>query len=220
MSLYEEIAATEEELRIQNDQLIAYNRQILKNEEKLNHLAYFDTLTELPNRKMIMERLKLLIHLDKSRNPFYIVFIDIDDFKKVNDTLGHIAGDALICKVSEVLKNCVHMDDLAGRLGGDEFALIIQRPVSDEYVFHYIDEIRLRISEIQIVEANEIRTSASFGISIYPCVGEEEIELMKCADTAMYKAKELGKNGIQFFRKEMKDEILRKIQLENQLVMQ
>lgn len=217
MSLYEEIAATEEELRSQNEQLKAYNETIRKNEEKLNHLAYYDTLTELPNRKTIMERLQLLIHLNKRRHPIYVVFIDVDDFKRVNDTMGHYAGDTLIKKVSETLNDTVHPDDLVGRLGGDEFALIIHRPLDEEYVLQYIDEIRLHISEIQFMESYEIRTSASFGVSVYPHDGEEEIELMKSADTAMYKAKELGKNGIQFFRREMKEEIVQRIQMEKRL---
>ncbi len=218
LSLYEEIAATEEELRSQNDQLKLYNEEILEKEAKLNYIAHFDILTELPNRKMILERLQLFIHLNHNRKPIYIVFFDIDNFKHVNDTLGYRAGDELLRRVTKILKQSMHPDDLAGRLGGDEFALLIQQPMDENSAFRFIDQIRECISEIHIPDAPNIRTSASFGVAVYPYDGEEEVELMKCADTAMFKAKDTGRNNIQFFRKEMKEEILQKIQQEKQLM--
>lgn len=217
LALYEEIAATEEELRSQNEQLKVYNEQILKNEERCNYISHFDSLTELPNRKMLLERLQLFIHLNKNKNPIYIVFFDIDNFKQVNDTLGYQGGDALLGAVTEILKSSMHQDDLAGRLGGDEFALLIRQPMDENYAFRFIDQIRERISALQIPDAPNIQTSASFGVAVYPFDGEEEIELMKCADTAMYKAKDMGRNNIQFFRKEMKEEILQRIYREKQL---
>ncbi|NLO38032.1 MAG: bifunctional diguanylate cyclase/phosphodiesterase [Ruminiclostridium sp.] len=207
----------EEELRSQNEQLKEYNEQILEKEVKLNYISYFDALTGLPNRQMILERLQSMLRLNQNKNPIYIVFFDIDHFKHVNDTLGYRAGDELLNKVTEILNRSMAQEDLAGRLGGDEFALLIQQPMDENSVFRFIDQIRQSISEIEIPEAHNIRTSASFGVSVYPFDGEEEIELMKCADTAMFKAKEIGRNNIQFFRGEMKEEILRRFEREKQL---
>lgn len=218
LSLYEEIAANEEELRTQNEQLRTYNEQILEKEAKLNYISNFDILTGLPNRQMILERLQLLIRLSHQKQPIYIVFFDLDNFKQVNDTLGYRAGDNLLIEVTEILIRSIHPDDLAGRLGGDEFVLLLQQPMDENNAFRFIDEIRERISEINIADAPNICTSASFGVTVYPFDGEEEIELMKCADTAMYKAKETGRNNIQFYRKEMKEEILQKIEREKQLL--
>lgn len=218
-ALYEEIAATDEELRQQNEQLQQYNEEIKQHEEHLNFLAYFDTLTELPNRKMVLERLNLLLQLSKKHNlTFYIVFIDIDHFKKVNDTMGHHCGDLFIQAVAHRLKAVIHEDDLLGRIGGDEFALVFQRDLKEEDAFQYVENIRKSFLKPFRIENTDIRSTASFGISVYPQDGEGVIELLKSADTSMYKAKELGKNNVQFFKKGMKDEILKKIELENRLL--
>lgn len=219
LTLYEEISASEEDLRIQNNILLLNNAEIKGNEEKLNYLAYFDTLTELPNRKMILEQLHKLINVSQKKGlSFYVVFIDIDHFKKVNDTMGHHMGDLLLQSVASRLKESLHDEDLLGRLGGDEFALIIQRNINKEEVLKYIEAKRIRFLEPFPINNTELRSSASFGISVYPQDGEDAIELIKSADTSMYKAKELGKNNVQFFQKEMKFEITQKIELENELL--
>lgn len=219
IALTEEIIASEEELRQQNDQLSEYYQLIKKNDEKLNYLAYFDTLTELPNRKMILDRLELLVNLSqKNISPFAVVFIDLDNFKKINDTVGHHLGDLLIISVASRLNNLVCKSDLFGRLGGDEFALIIQQNLKDEDILQYVENLRECLEESFNVERYEFYISASFGISIYPQDGSNPDELIKYADIAMYKAKETGKNGIYFFRKEMRDEILQKIDFEKKLV--
>ncbi|MBP7174607.1 MAG: EAL domain-containing protein [Thermoclostridium sp.] len=217
LSLYEEVSATEEELRGQNEQLKEYNEQMYEKEVKLNYISYFDPLTGLPNREMILVRLQSMLRLNQKKNPVYIVFFDVDNFKHINDTQGYRAGDELLNKVTEILNRSMAEEDLAGRLGGDEFALLIQRPMDENSAFRFIDQIRRCISEIEISEAPNISPSASFGVSVYPFDGEEEIELMRCADTAMFKAKEKGRNNIQFYRGDMKEEILRKIELEKQL---
>jgi diguanylate cyclase (GGDEF)-like protein len=217
--LNEELSASEEELRQQNDQLMESYEVIKKNEEKLNYLAYTDTLSELPNRKMILDRLDLLVTRSKENNSsFAVVFIDLDDFKKINDTMGHQLGDLLIVSVAARLNSMIFKNDLLGRLGGDEFALIIQQDLSDEDVFQYVENLREKLAERFYINQHEYRIRASFGISIYPQDGSTPDELIKCADTAMYKAKEIGKNDICFFRKEMRDEIFQKIDFENKLV--
>jgi diguanylate cyclase (GGDEF)-like protein len=148
---------------------------------------------------------------------FYIIFIDIDSFKKINDSMGHHIGDLFISDAAKRLKASIHKSDFIGRIGGDEFALIIQRRLSNKEVFKYIDKIRKHFLQPFIIEGNEITSSASFGIASFPYDGVGQVELMKNADTAMYKAKELGKNNVQFFENSMKEELLEKLNLENEL---
>ncbi|MBU4438133.1 MAG: GGDEF domain-containing protein, partial [Firmicutes bacterium] len=126
--LYKKLNLTKKTLATQNQELQAFNEEIRKNEERLHFLAYYDSLTELPNRKMIMERLQLLVKLSENeKSNFFIVFIDLDNFKKINDTMGHLYGDDYLKYTAMRLQELIHEDDLLGRLGGDEFALIIQR---------------------------------------------------------------------------------------------
>jgi len=168
-ALYEEFASTEEELREQNEKLTEYNRQIKRNEERLGYLAYYDMLTGLPNRKMVLEKLDLLIKLSETQPAvFYMVFIDLDNFKKTNDTLGHDFGDAFIQSVAESIKGCICDRDIFGRIGGDEFALIICRELDQEQVFSYVDFIRKSLMKRFHIENREIYSTASFGISMYP----------------------------------------------------
>lgn len=217
--LYEEIAATEEELRAQNEQLMAYADEVRSRDEKLYDLAYYDNLTKLPNRKMLMERLDLLIKKSKQqKSVFYVVFIDMDSFKKINDTMGHHIGDRFINFAADNLKTSTHEGDLLGRMGGDEFALIINRNLNREEVFQEIETIRNCFTRPLRIENAEIRSTASFGISVFPDDGDNAPELLKCADMSMYKAKELGKNNVQFFKKYMKDEIVQKLEMEERLI--
>lgn len=214
--LYEEIAATEEELAAQNRQLQDYNQALQQNEEKLNYLAFFDSLTELPNRKMIFDRLELLIRISRTDNKkFSLIFIDLDNFKRVNDSLGHHAGDMLLKAAVQRLKSVIHQEDLLGRLGGDEFALIVQRKLKENELLAYLETVRESLVDPFTIEESKFIVSASFGVSMYPQDGDSANEIMKSADTAMYKAKENGRNGIHFFSVEMKSEILKRIEFEN-----
>ncbi|MHB8129895.1 MAG: putative bifunctional diguanylate cyclase/phosphodiesterase [Mobilitalea sp.] len=218
--LYEEITATEEEIRQQNIRLTEYNAIMEENSEKLNYLAFIDVLTELPNRKMIINRLDFLVlHSINKQENFAVVFIDLDNFKRINDSKGHHVGDLLLQSVALRLQAMIHKEDMLGRLGGDEFALIIQRKLKESEIFEYVVNLKSNLLESFIIENTEFFISASFGISIYPQDGIDSAELLKCADTAMYKAKDSGKDGIQFFNKEMKDEILKKIEFENKLLL-
>lgn len=214
----EELEKMYNETRSQYTLLTQKNNQLKINEERLYRLAHFDELTYLPNRKSILDKLNYLIKVSKGMNlSFYIVFIDIDSFKKINDSMGHHIGDLFISYAAKRLKASIHKSDFIGRIGGDEFALIIQRRLSDKEVFKYIDKIRKYFLQPYIIDGNEITSSASFGIASFPYDGVGQVELMKNADTAMYKAKELGKNNVQFFEKSMKEELLEKLNLENEL---
>ena len=219
ITLYEELAATEEELSQQNKQLLIYNRSMKEKEEKLNYLAFFDILTELPNRKMIINRLDILISLSmKKQMRFALAFIDLDNFKRINDSMGHHAGDLLLQEVAVRLKTVIHQDDMLGRLGGDEFALIIQRQLTQEEILTYVESLRDVLFDKFYIDKTELCVSASFGISVFPQDGNNSTDLLKCSDTAMYKVKEDGKNGVHFFNKEMKDKIFRRIEFEKRLL--
>ncbi len=217
--LYEEISASEEELSTQNRQLMEYNRAISEKEKTLNYLAHFDILTELPNRKMIINRLNYLINLPpNSRLHFFVVFIDIDNFKRINDTVGHYTGDLLLQAVAKRLSSHINPNDILGRLGGDEFALIIQRQMKKIEIVEYVENLRNALLETFNIDNSAFSISASFGIAGYPNDGTDSTELLKSADTAMYKAKDSGRNSIQFFSTEMTSEILQSVEFENRLL--
>ncbi len=218
LDLNRDILASEEELKKQNKELQDSYQIIKDGEEKLHFLAFYDTLTELPNRKMIMDRLDLLVNLSRHNNlSFFVVFIDLDDFKKINDSLGHSMGDALILAVASRLRKLVHENDILGRLGGDEFALIIQQDLKDDEILRYIETLRQSLEQRFRIEKHDLMINASFGISKYPRDGIDPNELIRCADTAMYKAKETGKNGVYFFQRDMLNEILNRIDFEKHM---
>lgn len=216
--LNDEMTAFEEELRQQNDELMAKNLKLTENEELLNHLVYYDVLTGLPNRNMLIERLAFLCELfQDEKTGFAVVFIDLDNFKKINDTLGHKKGDLLLQTIAKQLQELIHFNDLLGRLGGDEFALIIQQNMTEEALFKYVESLRLYFQRPICLEDTEINITASFGISIFPKDGVTTYELLQYSDIAMYQAKKVGKNGIKAFHKSMNDGLLKRAEIEKQL---
>lgn len=211
----QELIANEEELQHQYSKLHAYNLEISKNQRTLNFLAYKDALTGLPNRKMILEQLDERIDVSKqSGERFAIAFIDLDNFKKINDSLGHSFGDMILEALGRRLSQVVHQDDLVGRLGGDEFALLVRRSISEESMMLYFQKIMMHIKESLKIENQAFKLSASMGVAVWPVDGETTGELLRAADTAMYKVKGARKNDIQFFRSYMKHEILERIEME------
>lgn len=217
--LYEEISASEEELSDQNKKLIEYNKAISEKEKTVNYLSHFDVLTELPNRKMIITRLNYLINLPpNSKLHFFVVFIDIDNFKRINDTVGHYTGDLLLQAVAKRISSHINPNDVLGRLGGDEFALIIQRQLNKLEIIEYIESLRNALQETFSIDNSIFSISASFGIAEYPQDGADSTELLKSADTAMYKTKDSGRNSVQFFSTEMTNEIIKSVEFENRLL--
>lgn len=211
----EEIAAAEEELRHQNARLEELNEQMAENEQKLYYLAHYDTLTKLPNRQRIIEELDMLIESSQTQPaPIYVVLIDLDNFKKTNDTLGHAFGDLFIQSVAENLRATIHNEDILGRIGGDEFALVIRRRLDEKQVFSYVDSIREELTKPFSVQNREVYATGSFGISMFPRDGKTSMELFRNADISMYKAKDLGKNNVQFFNRHMKLEMDNKVRME------
>ncbi len=214
-----ELKIREEETKRQNSLLTEYNRVMKENEERLYQMNHFDTLTGLPNRIKITARMDLLISLLSHKNmSFALVYIDLDNFKKINDTIGHRVGDLMLQAVSTRLATIISDEDMLGRWGGDEFAILIQRPLDANSILSYVESIRDSFHQMFNLEDSDYKMSASFGIALFPQDGETSSELIKCAETAMYKSKEYGKNMVQFYSKEMKDEIMRRIKYEGQLL--
>ncbi|MDP4179456.1 MAG: diguanylate cyclase, partial [Bacillota bacterium] len=191
------------------------NNEILeKSGKELDKLANYDYLTGLPNRKMIFNKIDDLIEKSsKSSSTFSLVYIDVDNFKNINDTLGHPIGDLLLQSITARFKTIIDSNDFLGRLGGDEFALIIQKNLSKEDTLKYVRKLMSLLFEP--FNINNIKFSINFscGISIFPEDGEISSELLKNSDTAMYNVKSQGKNDINFFTKKMRDDIIKKMEI-------
>ena len=192
------------------------NRKII--EKKTEFLAYYDSLTALPNRAMVINELnKFLKDSDESDKKGAVIFVDLDNFKKVNDTLGHEYGDKLLQRVANTLKIAAAENTIVSRLGGDEF-LILKHAINNENdVIKVCKRIISAFENPFEINEQKIFTSVSIGISIYPRNGISTNSLLKNADTAMYKAKDLGKNRYELYNNRMSYEVLRKTELEEGL---
>ena len=186
-------------------------------QNEMSKIAYHDTLTGLPNRYLLNINLKNIISSsEKSTQSIAVLFIDLDRFKLVNDTLGHNDGDTLLQQVSERLVRCVRKDDIVSRYGGDEFVVVLNNyKGSNESIItqRIMDAFRIPFN----VSNHEIYISPSIGISMYPDDGTNVNTLIKNADVAMYLAKQKGKNNIQYFSPDLNDRVSRKMDLENGL---
>jgi diguanylate cyclase (GGDEF)-like protein/PAS domain S-box-containing protein len=187
-------------------------------EERLRILAHYDSLTGLPNRPLFHDRLRrALVHCQRSSRAGALVFADLDHFKVVNDTLGHAAGDDLLRQVAQRLQACLRADDTVCRLGGDEFALILTDLTDAEQAGPMVEKV-MRALELPFeVECRELFVTASIGVTVFPCDGSNAETLLKNADTAMYRAKEAGRSGIQFYRVEMNARSAERMNLEGHL---
>jgi diguanylate cyclase (GGDEF)-like protein/PAS domain S-box-containing protein len=176
-------------------------------EQKIEYLAYHDPLTGLPNRVLLQDRLEQAIaQAERNRSGLALVFLDLDNFKKINDSLGHAAGDALLKEVALRLKRCVRDTDTISRQGGDEFVVILRELRGVDSCTPVLGKIMETLQEPYTWEGNELSTSASLGIALYPEDGSDFELLRKKADMAMYRAKEAGRNTYRFFDEEMDDE--------------
>ncbi|MFZ5946314.1 MAG: sensor domain-containing protein [Bacillota bacterium] len=192
--------------------------EVKKHHEVIHNLAYYDLLTGLPNKVLFQDRLNMAINYARRNNKkIALIFFDADNFKNINDTLGHFIGDQVINEAGKILKSSIRDYDTLARLGGDEFVVTITDIKSLNELVRLTERIKNSFSNPIIINDNSIYITFSMGVSIYPDDGEDIVELLKNADTAMYKAKELGKNNTQFYDKEMKAQILRKIEVENNL---
>ncbi|MCM2357860.1 MAG: EAL domain-containing protein [Geobacteraceae bacterium] len=175
-----------------------------ENEKRLNHLAHHDPLTNLPNRILFHDRLRqAMAKASRSNQQVAVLFLDLDRFKNINDTLGHKTGDLVLCKMARLLKGLVREADTVARLGGDEFLLILEGLDDLTYAGVIAQKLLSDLSLAIFMDGQELYVTASIGISIYPADSDSADGLMKCADIAMYRAKDRGRNTYQFYTPDM-----------------
>jgi diguanylate cyclase (GGDEF)-like protein len=189
-----------------------------QDEEKVRYLAFFDSLTGLPNRRLLLDRLRqALAQAQREGLLVGLAFLDLDHFKTINDTLGHASGDALLRAVAQRLRECVRASDTVARLGGDEFVVLLPSLVHADNAAAIAGKVLEVFAQPFRLGEREIYTSTSIGLALYPADGEEGEELLSRADMAMYRAKENGRNRFQFFAPQMNDEAARRLTLHNEL---
>ena len=199
-------------------------------EDEIRHLAFYDNLTGLANRTLFLDRLKKIIdHSERNNRSFALLFMDIDNFKQINDTMGHHAGDILLKNTADIIKKCIRKsdsvgvngidapDNLVARHGGDEFVMILSEISSPESAAIVARRLLDAIPQTQVIQGNEISVTASIGISIYPGDGDDTDELFRHADTAMYHAKKRGRNNYQFFKDSLNAAAVERFSLEQDL---
>ncbi len=193
--------------------------QLKQTEERLARMAHYDTLTELPNRAMIHQRLAHAVNLaQRHRTLVGVVFIDLDNFKTVNDGLGHAAGDSLLRQVATRLRERVRQEDTLGRLGGDEFILVLEHLRHPQQAAHVAAAILDTLNRPFTLDGGEqVYVRASIGISMFPDDGLDAGELIRNADTAMYESKRRGRNSFNFYTAAFTSDATTRLQLETRL---
>lgn len=193
--------------------------KLKQNQAQLHHQAYHDALTGLPNRFKLHDELKQRIdQAQRKGTKVAIFFIDLDNFKTINDTLGHSEGDKFLLTAAEELRKSLGHNDVIGRLGGDEFVLIISDVISPIKIINAHDNIVRRFSEPFYVKGHEYRISCSIGISLYPQDSDNASALIRKADMAMYHAKHMGKNRFHYFDESLERNALERVKLESDLM--
>lgn len=219
-----------EKIQDRNNSLDTELQQKVETEKRLDRLAHYDTVTHLPNRHFFNRSLvKAVSQAPPNEVKFSLMFIDLDNFKMVNDTLGHHMGDILLHKMAQTLRNAVRTEDIVARLGGDEFGVILSNLANAEDAANIARKIIAKISAPTNLDGHDVVVGASIGISFFPADANNIDTLMQNADTAMYQAKSQGKNNFQFFNSEMRlrtqyrmtiETDLRKALEENQLFLE
>ena len=187
-------------------------------QRRIELLVHHDPLTGLPNRVLLRDRVEqATAQANRSQSRVALMFLDLDRFKNINDSLGHPVGDELLKEVVTRLKRCVRESDTISRQGGDEFMIVLNDVRDSEAVSRVAEQIQLQISEPMEIEGHRLSTSFSIGVSIYPDDGQDFDTLLKKADTAMYHAKEAGRNSHRFFTEQMNRQVVEHLTLETQL---
>lgn len=189
-----------------------------KSQHKIRHQAYHDALTDLPNRFLFNDHLEqTLKNAEKNSTMAAVIFIDLDRFKQINDTLGHDVGDVLLQAASETLISCLSQHDSIARMGGDEFTFILSNMTDKEDILNVAKKVLNNLSTPFNIKGHELFVSASIGISVYPEDGSDSETLIKHADVAMYEAKNQGGNQYQLYETAMSERAYDKLMLENAL---
>jgi diguanylate cyclase (GGDEF)-like protein len=200
------------------EQIELRDSELIMNRDRLDHMAHHDSLTGLPNRLLFSDRLKQAIQrAERSKRPLAVIFIDLDRFKNINDTLGHDVGDLVLLEAAHRLEHSLRKSDTIARLGGDEFVVILEEFESQESVAQIARKIIQELShECQIMQ-HRLYVTASLGISFYPDNGTDLGTLKRCADIAMFRAKEMGRNNYQFYMPGMGARAREMLAMENDL---
>ena len=186
--------------------------------ESLHQLAYFDTLTSLPNRMLFQDRLQQAIaHSERQHTPFALLFIDIDNFKQINDALGHSFGDNVLAELGHRLQSACRQTDSAARLGGDEFAILLLDQLDENALAKTVDDILHKLCGHISISGQEIYVTCSIGVAVYPQDAATAEILLRNADTAMYRAKIEGRERSSYYKPEMSQRIYEHLVIENTL---
>jgi len=220
-------------LPVKNKQVIALIRDITERkqaEEQIAYLAYHDNLTGLPNTRLFKDRLEQgIIHAERNKNKLAILFLDLDRFKLINDTMGHGVGDKLLQSTSDRLQECIRETDSVStlatqpfgssvaRMGGDEFTIMLENVEGPQSVRRICKRITSLVNQPLNLDGQDVYTSTSIGIALYPNDGTSVDALLKNADAAMYHAKEQGRNNFQFYTESMNQMSSERMELENNL---
>ncbi|MEX3943371.1 EAL domain-containing protein [Paraburkholderia sp. BR10937] len=192
--------------------------ELIRYQEQLEYQANYDSLTLLPNRNLLRDRLQhALLAAQRHDTGVAVVFIDLDGFKNVNDSLGHSVGDRLLGVVAERLQRCTRTADTVARHGGDEFVIVLTDTIDEKSLIGWMERARSLISEPVWIDGTELYVGCSMGASVYPQDGNDAETLMKKADVAMYRAKDMGRNTFQFFEPEMNANVGARLNLERRL---
>ena len=188
------------------------------NEERIRHLAQHDALTGLPNRFTLSTHLEhALTRSSRNQAILALMFIDLDNFKTINDTLGHHIGDRLLCEVADRIRNAVRKSDIVARIGGDEFVVVLEGIHHEADAAHVAQKIVDELSSALMIESMALHTTPSIGIALYPNDAANSDTLMRNADVAMYHAKSAGRNNYQFYAEHMNKAAAVRVQLEARL---
>lgn len=202
---------------------IRYATNKRRSEERVEHLAFHDPLTSLPNRLLLKDRLEQVLARVHRRNGFAaLMFLDLDNFKTINDSLGHSVGDLLLQEVAARLRECCRGEDTVARLGGDEFVVLLPEAGRNEErtvigARRVAEKISQAVNETIAIKGHELHVTASIGVSIITSESKSVDAILRQADTAMYEAKALGKDSCSFFVPEMEQAVLRQVRIETQM---
>jgi diguanylate cyclase (GGDEF)-like protein/PAS domain S-box-containing protein len=187
-------------------------------EQHVRHLAHHDVLTALPNRSLLADRVDIAIeHARRDGTQLALLFVDLDRFKLINDSLGHLIGDQVLKQVADRLQLCLRASDTVGRQGGDEFLVLLPDISHVEDAARVAEKVVSEITQPYFVAQHELATGASIGIAIFPDNGADLVELLRNADAAMYAAKQAGRNRYQFYSHSMNARASERLQLEHDL---
>lgn len=187
-------------------------------EQEIHNLAYYDSLTRLPNRNLLFDRLQQsIVQSARAGTNAAVLILDLDRFKGINESLGHQIGDQLLCAVAKRLRLCVRESDTLARIGGDEFVILLNMVTDLDGVSGVADKVLAVLAEPFRLEGEELYLTASIGVALYPADGEDPHTLLKHADLAMYKAKELDRNNFQFFSNDLNIKVMERMMLEGSL---